>query len=83
MLIGHDGFFDILAEVDGRIVGSNFLDARNPIAGVGPITVDPELQNDGVGRTLMQLVMQRSAERGFVGIRLVQPPIIGAASPSI
>jgi len=72
MLIGHNGFFDILAEVDGRIVGSNFLDERNPIAGIGPITVDPELQNEGVGRTLMQLVMKRSAERGFAGIRLVQ-----------
>ena len=72
MLIGHDGFFDILAEVDGRVVGSNFLDERNSIAGVGPVTVDPALQNDGVGRALMQLVMERSAERGFGGIRLVQ-----------
>ena len=25
-----------------RIVGSNFLDERDPIRGVGPITVDPE-----------------------------------------
>jgi hypothetical protein len=72
MLIGHDGFFDILAEVDGRVVGSNFLDERNSIAGVGPVTVDPALQNDGVGRALMQQVMERSAERGFGGIRLVQ-----------
>lgn len=72
MLIGHNGFFDIVAEVDGKIVGSNFLDERNPIAGVGPITVDPSRQNDGVGRTLMQLVMERSAERRFAGIRLVQ-----------
>lgn len=56
MLIGHERFFDIVAEVDGKIVGSNFLDERNPIAGVGPVTVDPALQNDGVGRTLMQHV---------------------------
>src|SRR5262249_45822393 len=72
MLIGHDGFFDILAEVDGTVVGSNFLDERNSIAGVGPVTVDPALQNDGVGRALMQVVMERSAEHGFGGIRLVQ-----------
>jgi hypothetical protein len=39
MLIGHPGFFDIVAELDGRIVGSNFLDERNPIGGLGPITV--------------------------------------------
>jgi predicted N-acetyltransferase YhbS len=71
-LIGHQRFFDITAEIDGKIVGSNFLDERNAISGVGPITVDPALQNDGVGRALMQAVMERSAERGFVGIRLVQ-----------
>jgi GNAT superfamily N-acetyltransferase len=71
-LVNHPGFFDVTAEIDGRIVGSNFLDERNPISGVGPITVDPALQNDGAGRALMNAVMERSAERGFVGIRLVQ-----------
>jgi predicted N-acetyltransferase YhbS len=71
-LIGHQKFFGITAEIDGEIVGSNFLDERNPISGVGPITVDPALQNDRVGRALMQAVMARSAERGFAGIRLVQ-----------
>jgi GNAT superfamily N-acetyltransferase len=72
MLIGHPGFFDTVAEFDGRIVGSNFLDERNPIGGLGPITVDPALQNEGLGRALMQAVLERSAERGFVGTRLVQ-----------
>ncbi|HEX4181271.1 MAG TPA: GNAT family N-acetyltransferase [Caulobacteraceae bacterium] len=71
-LIAHPGAFDLVAELDGRIVGSNFLDERNPISGVGPITVDPDLQNDGVGRALMRGVMDRSAERGFAGVRLLQ-----------
>jgi predicted N-acetyltransferase YhbS len=71
-LISHEGFFDRVAEIDGRIVGSNFLDERNPISGVGPITVDPAIQNDGVGRALMQAIMRRSQERGFAGMRLVQ-----------
>jgi len=71
-LIGHQGFFGLVAESDGRIVGSNFLDERNPISGVGPITIDPTLQNDGAGRALMDAVLKRSAERGFAGIRLVQ-----------
>ena len=71
-LIGHERFFDIVAEIDGRIVGSNFLDERNPIAGVGPITVDPALQNGNVGRALMEAVMHRARERGFVGMRLLQ-----------
>ncbi len=71
-LIGDDRFFGVVAETDGRLVGSNFLDERNRISAVGPITVDPELQNDSAGRALMQAVMRRSEERGFAGIRLVQ-----------
>ncbi len=71
-LLGNPGFYGVVAERDGRVVGSNFLDERNPISGVGPITVDPREQNAGVGRELMRAVMRRSEERGFAGIRLVQ-----------
>lgn len=71
-MMAHPGFYDVVAEADGRIVGSNFLDERNAISGVGPITVDPDLQNEGAGRALMADVMRRSEERGFAGIRLVQ-----------
>lgn len=71
-LTGSDGFFGVAAVADGALVGSNFLDERGPISGVGPITVDPNVQNDGVGRALMQAVIERSAERGVAGVRLVQ-----------
>lgn len=71
-LINHAGVFDVIAEDDGKIVGSNFLDERNAISGIGPITVDPLRQNGAIGRALMDAVMRRSAERGFAGIRLVQ-----------
>jgi predicted N-acetyltransferase YhbS len=70
--IGHEKIFGIAAEIDGRLVGSNFLDERNPISGLGPITVDPALQNDGAGRTLMHAALRRSQERGSAGVRLVQ-----------
>jgi hypothetical protein len=62
----------VLAEIDGRIVGSNFLDERNSIAGVGPITVDATVQNRAIGRRLMDAVHQRAAERNFAGVRLLQ-----------
>lgn len=70
--LAHERFFAVIAEVDGKIVGSNFLDERNAISGLGPITVDPSLQNDGTGRALMDAALRRSQERGFPGIRLVQ-----------
>jgi predicted N-acetyltransferase YhbS len=68
--ISHPSIWGVVAEVDGRIVGSNFLDERGPIAGVGPITVDPAAQQRGIGRRLMEAVMERGA--GAEGIRLLQ-----------
>jgi predicted N-acetyltransferase YhbS len=68
--VPHPSVWGVVAEVDGRIVGSNFLDERDPIRGVGPITVDPNGQNAGVGRRLMQAVLERG--EGAPGIRLLQ-----------
>ncbi|HYB90717.1 MAG TPA: GNAT family N-acetyltransferase [Candidatus Binataceae bacterium] len=72
MLLSNPGFYCVVAELDGKVVGSNFLDERNPISGIGPISVDPTVQNQTIGRQLMQAVMDRSARRGFAGVRLVQ-----------
>ena len=68
----HPAFFCVVAEQNGKVIGSNCLDERAAIAGVGPITIDPAVQNRAVGRRLMQAVMTRAAERKFAGIRLVQ-----------
>jgi predicted N-acetyltransferase YhbS len=72
VLFEHPGFYCVVAERDGKIVGSNCLDERDPIAGIGPVTVDPRVQNAGTGRALMQAVIDRSRERKFAGTRLVQ-----------
>jgi GNAT superfamily N-acetyltransferase len=72
MLLAHPGFYSVVAVLDGRIAGSNFLDERSTVCGVGPITVDPSIQNRQVGRRLMQDVMDRAAQRNFPGIRLLQ-----------
>src|ERR1700675_667288 len=71
-MFAHPTFFCVVAEQDGKIVGSNCLDKRTVIAGVGPITIDPATQNKSVGRRLMQAVMTRAAEKKFAGVRLVQ-----------
>ena len=70
LFIGHPAIFGVVAEMDGRIVGSNFLDERNDMRGVGPITVDTDVQGQGVGRRLMDDVIFRG--RDAAGIRLVQ-----------
>jgi predicted N-acetyltransferase YhbS len=71
-LLSHPGVYSVVAERQGRIVGSNFLDERAPIFGVGPITVDPTVQDSRIGRLLMEDVLERSRERGAAGVRLLQ-----------
>ena len=70
-MLSNPGFFAVVAERAGRIVGSIVLDERSHIAGVGPITIDPAVQDGGIGRRLMQAVLDRATERGFPGVRLV------------
>jgi hypothetical protein len=72
MLLGNPGFYGIVAEEDGRIVGSNFVDHRSSIAGIGPSSIDPEAQNQGIGRKLMQAAIDHFAAADVSGIRLVQ-----------
>ncbi|HJQ84021.1 MAG TPA: GNAT family N-acetyltransferase [Candidatus Binatia bacterium] len=71
-LVARDGIHGVAAELGGRLVGSNFVDERSTIAGIGPITVDPGVQDRSVGRRLMDAVLARVAERGSPGVRLVQ-----------
>src|SRR5882724_8697460 len=71
-MLSNPGVYSVVAEQDGNVVGSNFLDERSPIAGVGPITVDPTSQNQTIGRRLMGAVLDRASERQAAGVRLLQ-----------
>jgi GNAT superfamily N-acetyltransferase len=69
-LLEHPLIFGVLAREGGRVVGCNFLDERDPIRGVGPTTIDPAAQGRGVGRLLMDAVLERCD--GVAGVRLTQ-----------
>lgn len=71
-LVTNPGFHGIVAERDGRIVGSTFLDERGAIAAIGPVSVDPAAQDARVGRALMGAMLDRAADRRAIGVRLVQ-----------
>lgn len=71
-LINHPQIYGVVAERDGRIVGSSFLDERSMISAIGPVSVDPDDQDGGVGRALMIAMIDRAAERRAPGVRLVQ-----------
>jgi predicted N-acetyltransferase YhbS len=70
--IAHPAIFGVVAERNGRVVGSNFLDERDAVRGVGPVTVSPAAQGHGVGRRLMEAVLGRSADSA--GSRLLEDP---------
>jgi N-acetylglutamate synthase-like GNAT family acetyltransferase len=70
--IGHKNIYCVVAENENEILGSNFIDLRSSIAGIGPITVKPDLQSKNLGRRMMQHVLDRAAEQNVAGVRLCQ-----------
>lgn len=72
MLFSRPDVYSVVAEDDGRLVGSNFLWEGDSVAGVGPITIDPATQNSAIGRALMADVLRHADEKGILSVRLVQ-----------
>jgi predicted N-acetyltransferase YhbS len=72
MLLTRPDVYSVVAQEGGRAVGSNFLWKTDAVAGVGPITVDPQVQNSSIGRALMLDVLKHADEQGILSVRLVQ-----------
>lgn len=72
MVLSHPSVYSVVAEEPGKVLGSNFLWIGDSIAGVGPITVDPKVQNGNIGRRLMEDVIRHAEQKGSASIRLVQ-----------
>ena len=72
MLFSRPDCYSVVAEYEGKIAGSNFLWEGDAVKGVGPITVDPAVQNSSIGRALMQDVLAHAAEARPLAVRLVQ-----------
>ncbi|HXQ71298.1 MAG TPA: GNAT family N-acetyltransferase [Pyrinomonadaceae bacterium] len=70
MLVSRPDVFSVVAERDGKVIGSNHLAESDAIRAVGPITIDPNAQAKGAGRMLMEAVIERG--RSAPGIRLLQ-----------
>jgi predicted N-acetyltransferase YhbS len=65
----------MLAERDGSIVGSIFLNyfPPAPVAVIGPLTVHPSHEG-GVGQRLMEVALEEARTRNVESVRLVQSP---------
>jgi predicted N-acetyltransferase YhbS len=73
-LLARPNIYAAIAEVNGQVVGSNFLWAETSVAGVGPLSVSPSIQNATVGRHLMTAVIERAWQQQIASVRLVQAP---------
>lgn len=67
---GFEAF--VAVDENGKIVGSNCIEMRDEVAGIGPISVATGSANDGVGKLLMQAVMQAAEKKGKKVVRLHQ-----------
>jgi ribosomal protein S18 acetylase RimI-like enzyme len=74
-LLVNPSSWGTLAECNGRILGSIFLHVfpPSPVAAIGPLTVDPSAEG-GVGRALMNSVLEEARKRQYDCVRLVQSP---------
>jgi predicted N-acetyltransferase YhbS len=72
MLLSRQDIYSAVAAEGGRVVGSNFLWKSDAVAGVGPITVDTNVQNSSIGRALMVDVLRHADNLGILSVRLVQ-----------
>lgn len=75
MFASRADFAGFVAMENGQPVGSNFLGASDGVAGVGPITIRPDVQSNGIGRALMLAVMEEAKVRGIPQVRLMQEAI--------
>lgn len=68
----------LVAEVRGRlvghVVGSRATIGESPAIGLGPLSVEPELQRSGIGSALMHAVLGAAEARGEAVVGLLGDP---------
>jgi predicted N-acetyltransferase YhbS len=72
MMTASEDVYGVAAMLDGQPAGSNFLLASDEVGGLGPITVEVSAQGNGIGRALMQNVIDHARDAGIERVRLLQ-----------
>lgn len=75
-LLGNPNSWGVLAEGQGRILGSTFLHKfpPSPVAAVGLLTVHPSAEGCGAGGLLMHAALSQARRQNHKQVRLVQSP---------
>ncbi len=72
LLLQLPGTFGVMACLEGRVVGSNFMILTDEVGGVGPVSVDPTCQARGIGRLLMEAALDYTRRNAIPCLRLLQ-----------
>lgn len=81
LFVSRPEIYAVAAQVDDVLAGSNFLSLLDETSGIGPISVNPAHQGKGVGRALMQAVIDEAERRGVRQVRLVQEAVNTTSAP--
>lgn len=75
-LLDNPNSWGVLAEREGKILGSIFLHEfpPSPVAVIGPLTVRPTAEGYGIGRMLMDAALDQAGKQNHDQVRLVQSP---------
>jgi predicted N-acetyltransferase YhbS len=75
MCLANSNSWGVLAEREGKILGSIFLHKfpPSPVGVIGPLTVHPSAEG-GVGKVLMEAALGQARIQGNDQVRLVQSP---------
>jgi predicted N-acetyltransferase YhbS len=72
LLVQREDCYSVVIQADGQTAGSNHLLMADEVAAVGPVTVDVNLQGNGIGRSLMEHVIDHAHRSGMESVRLMQ-----------
>lgn len=66
----QDGSLFLVADADSKPAGMCFIDRRGQVAGIGPVSVQPDYQGNGIGRKLLEAALNIC--QNHVSVRLTQ-----------
>ena len=72
LLAQTEGYESYLLVEGGRPLACNFGDERDEVIGVGPVAVAVDQQGRGLGRRVMEALLERAEQGGFASVRLLQ-----------
>ncbi len=67
-MLRNSDTYGVTAVFDGDIVGGAFVTISDEVAGIAPVCVDVAFQGRGIGRSMMNRLLEYARTHGFLNI---------------